>query len=457
MRLADPIVNNAVQDVGVARSLLRIAVRRQNYVSDLLYKFKASARHQLLEAMDLVTLTDTLANIIAAPVRLTKVQEADDMSFDCEAEPFIYGIHAPQDITVTTPTPYAPNTEASAGNVNTPVIFEPVARLSNNENQLWFVVSSPSAIYGGCQVYVSTDGGSSYELLGTCQGNGTTGLTVGAWPASADPDTTNDLALDLSESLGSLLSYSVADEDNFTYPCYVAGGVTAIPYELMTYAIATLTSAYNYTLVATGGGTNKLRRAVFGAPGAAGVLHNSGSRFAFLNGDGVLKVAMDPNWIGKALKFKFISFNNFGGGLQSLSAVSAVNYTPVGTGNTGNLNWQSYVQTPASALTNPSSTVIHMAAVSEAFPANPAAYQARNITIAAPGSPTLYYVTVYDPGGTGDAVGSAKPSYADTTSAKVGQAGYVFIGAIQALPAGGGSNMIPGGLPIPSGFMINGS
>jgi hypothetical protein len=459
VRKGDPIVNNAVQEVSVARALLRIAVRRQGYVENMLYKFTLNARWQLLEAMDLVTISDPLMSINLLPVRLTKAEQNDQTAIDCEAEPFVYGINAPQAITVTAPNPYSPSTDASAGNVNTPVIFEPVARLSSNLNQIWFVVSSPSAGYGGCQVYVSTDGGASYNLLGVCQGNATTGVTTLDWPAAADPDTTNDLPVDLTESLGSLLAYAVSDEDNFTYPCYVAGGTALTPYELMTYAAWTLTSSYNYTLAATGGGTNKLRRAVFGAPGAAGVDHPLGSRFAFLGAsEGILKVAMDPNWIGKTLYFKFPSFNTFGGGVQSLSDAAPYAYAPVGTGNSANLNALSYTQTPASALTNPTATSIVMAAVAEAFPTNTASYQGRSFTIGAPGVPTTYYVTVHDPGYVGDA-GSTSPltSYCETTQAKIGLTGYVFIGAIQALPAGGGSNVIPGGYPLPQGWLINGA
>ena len=76
----------------------------------------------------------------------------------------------------------------------------------------------------------------------------------------------NDLVVDLTESLGALQSYAQVDEDNFVYPCYVDGGLTCIPYELMTYAVATLlTTPYHYMLVASTSGDH-LRRAVFGAP-----------------------------------------------------------------------------------------------------------------------------------------------------------------------------------------------
>jgi hypothetical protein len=61
-------------------------------------------------------------------------------------------------------------------------------------------------------------------------GNGITGHNTSDWPAHSSPDTTNDLPLDLTESLGVLQSFAVADEDNFLYPCYIAGGgASAIP------------------------------------------------------------------------------------------------------------------------------------------------------------------------------------------------------------------------------------
>jgi hypothetical protein len=335
VRKADPIVNNAIQDPSIARQILQIMVRRQNYIGPVTYKFKLPARWQLLEAMDLITITDTQQGINGVPVRLTSVSEDDQYGRTCEAKPFMYGINAPGNNTVTSPTPYSPVTGTSAGNVNTPVIFEPVPRLygSQNQAQLWVVVSSPSAIYGGCQVMISTDGGLSYNLAGDpLAGSAITGVSTADWPAATSPDTTNNLALNLTESNGELASYQTSDEDNFLYPCYMAGGGTyPITYELMTYATATLTGTNLYTLAATGGA--HLNRGVFGAPSpGVGVDHPSGSRFAFLppDGQGILKLNMDPTWIGKLLYFKILSFNTFGSAIQSLSSVTAYTYTPTG-------------------------------------------------------------------------------------------------------------------------------
>jgi hypothetical protein len=370
VRKKAPITNNAVQDVAIARSILRIMVRRRNYVEQLGYSFTLNQRWAFLDATDLVTITDRAQGIVKVPVRLTSWQENENYEIACEAEPFVYGIHAPQALPATAPSPYSPGdaVNQSAGNVNPPVIFEPVSRLySGTRAQLWLVVSSPAANYGGAVVYVSTDGGASYNPLGDpIVGNSVTGETTADWPAAADPDTTNDLPVDLTESNGVLDSYAVTDEDNFVYPCYVAGqqfvvemngteialindqvwemngtiiGGAGFGYELMTYAVATLTAASKYTLKATGSG-NHLRRDVFNAPdgGGLGVDHPSGSRWAFLSpsGVGILKVDMDTVWIGKTLWFKILSFNEFGAAAQSLSdpGIVAYSYTPTGVPST---------------------------------------------------------------------------------------------------------------------------
>lgn len=340
IRKQDPTTNNAVQDVAIARQLLGIQVRNLQYGGDV-YSFTMSVKWVLLTPMDLITVTDTLAAIFSIPVRITSIVEQDDQSLECTASPFVYGMNAPTVFSTDQPVPFTANPASSAGDVNTPIFFEPVPQLIaiQNQGQLWVVVSSANANYGGAQVYVSTDGGSSYNSLGDpIIGSAVTGVSTADWPAGTDPDTTHNLALDLTESNGTILSYAVSDEDNFVYPCYVAGGGQPIPYELMTYAVATLTATNKYTLMATGGGTNHLRRGVFGAPqNAVGFDHPSGSRFAFLNptGQGILKVNMDPTWIGQTLHFKILSFNTFAGAVQSLSDVSAFTYTPLGTSGAG--------------------------------------------------------------------------------------------------------------------------
>lgn len=345
VRKADPVVNNAIQDAAVARLILGIMVRRNQYGGDT-YTFSLNSKWSLLSPMDLVTITDPLVNLSDVPVRLTSISEASG-GFSCEAEPFVYGMCAPTPYSATTaPTVNPVSTTTSAGDVNAPIFFEPTPALYGQPNtgQLWIVVSSSNANYGGCQVFISLDNGSSYNPLGSpIVGNGTTGVTTADWPAAADPDKTNNLAVDLTESNGELLSYPINTENTFQFCCYVAGGGQPIPYEVMAYGVATLTAASKYTLMATGSG-NELRRGVSGAPAlGVGVDHPTGSRFAFIGGSGTGILKMDMDAIFQEftlpslfpLKFKIASVNSFGSGMQSLTGLTVYEYSPIGTSGIG--------------------------------------------------------------------------------------------------------------------------
>ena len=388
-RKADPVTQNAVQDPTVARTLLGIMVRRQMYGGDV-WTFTASARWTLLSPMDLITLTDTLQALVNVPVRITSFNEKDDGSFDGTAEPFIYGMSAPSLLSGTLPVENPNGFNTPAGNVNAPVIFEPTPGLYPGLSgaQLWVVVSSASEYFGGCQVFVSTNGGASYNPApggadgdsNVIMGEAVTGELTAAWPAANDSNTTNNLLVDIAETYGGTIeSISASARDNFELPCYVqdvTGGVAvngvgvaepaagsigiqvstttvaamttldvngttvATPsagdgfgYELMAYAAATLTSPGNYTLLASGSG-NELRRSILDAPSSSGVgvYHANGSRFAVLSpsGLGILKMSMPATYVGQQLFFKFLSYNTFGSALQSLSEVPAYSYTPTG-------------------------------------------------------------------------------------------------------------------------------
>jgi hypothetical protein len=453
-RKDSPVTYDCIQDVSVARMVMDIQIRRRDAERNVL-SFTLKAKWKLLEPMDLLTLpADPVTGDPAVDVRINSIEEDENYNLKCDAKPFVYGVCAPAAVSLTNPTPFSAATNTEPASVNAPVIFEPIARLANGVAELWIAVSDPDPNYGGCQVLLSTDGGLSYNSAGLLQGNAITGVTTADWPAAADPDTVNPLMVDLTESLGALASYQTADQNNFTYPCYVAGGSGACPYELLSYAIATLTAANKYTL------PTPLRRAVFGAPVAgAGVDHPSGSRFAFLSPDstGILKLALDPRWIGQTLYFKFCAYNSFGNGLQPQSEATPYSYTVAGTDAANNPNSQNYTQTPALALSNPSPTQIDMAAVKTAFGTNTVAYDARTFTIPMPSVPTIYYVTIADPGYVGDNGSANLTATCQTSDALTGVPGNTYIGSVQALPAGSGTLLGAGGWPQSAGFLVNGS
>ena len=539
-----------IVDPTIARMIINIQLNRINNLRDN-YKFKLNAKWKLLEPMDLITLpADPVTGAPPVDVRITKVDEDENYQLDFEADPFIYGTNAPiTGLTTQSVTPYQPFTGPGVPLINTPLIFEPVPRLLNQDNQgqIWCVVSAPggqiSAVvvttgfaglnyqvgdvltivqtgasggtvtvtavdingvitnwsisgdgknyspatglattgghgsgaqfditatgntFAGCAVNLSTDGGLSYNQIGSIQGNATTGYTVGDWPSANDPDTTDDLSVDLTESQGTLLSYQVQDEDDFNWPCYVDGGGTSIiPYELMTYAVATLTATSKYTLKATGSG-HHLRRAVFGAPQPqVGVDHPNGSRFAFLGApgtqttQGIFKLNLDPRWLGVTLYFKFTGFNSLGGNIQALADVTAYTYTPTGVAQQENPNANTYVNTPAIALSRSILLGVHhidMSGVQVAFPGNTVKYVPRDFAISTPSPGTVYYVTIADPKFVGDTISAFLipnlTATCQTSNALVGIPGNIYIGFIKIIDPSNTSKDIvgPGGIPQP--------
>lgn len=491
-RKADPVQMACVYDPTTARKLLTVDIRRRALMRNT-YQFNPKAQWLHLEAGDLITITEPKLGLSKLPVRLTSSSEQNDGKgnsyLKCTAEPFIYGVNAPTLNPSASTTPSGgQDFNEDAGNVNPPIIFEPVAAQvsgsgsgvtafsaalvlpgppapigqppsGGSPNVIELLVSSPNpSIYGGCVVYMSTDGGTSYNFIGTIQLSATTGTVAADWPAAADPDTTNDLLLDLTESLGSLASFSVSDEDNFFTQCYVEGGTTSIPYEVMGYAVATLTAPNKYTLKATGAG-NHLRRAINGAPQLGlGVDHPIGKRFGYrgVNALGRMRFAFAPTLIGTTLFFKFASFNQFGGGQQDPSGLTAYPFTPTGLGSQQNVT---YTLSPQLPLSQPSNTDIHMVQCVATFPTNQANYNARDFTIPDPGigGSQIYYVTIYDPAHIGDTGTSTNLSaFCETTDAKVGIPGYTYMGFIKAvhISSGGGPFPIgPGGFPPPIEFL----
>ncbi|HEX4111537.1 MAG TPA: hypothetical protein VH020_03295 [Stellaceae bacterium] len=217
-----------------------------------------------------------------------------------------------------------------------PIIFEPPAALLAAQStgglgsprdgsglapsgglQIWIAASPVGAdpLWGGCQIWLSFDD-TSYVQIGTIDAAANQGVLAGnlAAPPANNPDTADTLAVDLALSGGELPTGSASDAVNGRTLCYADG-------ELIGYGLATPTGGDAYAL------TN-LYRAMYGSAGSA---HASGAPFVFLD-DAVFKYNLPPAYLDQPLYFKFASFNAWGGGLQDLSALTAIAYTPVGTG-----------------------------------------------------------------------------------------------------------------------------
>lgn len=321
-----------IHDLTLATNAGLAALRRNSIVKRKKFTWTVQPRFGYLSLMDLVLVTEKSFPNSPFPARITKIVDNPNFSLDMEAEPFIYGgsQFSPTGLTPQTGsgTPIV-NQNVDPGSVNTPIIFEAIPSIST-QPELWLCLSGANANYGGCDVWLSTDGGSTYNNVGRIYGQQTMGLVFFAnYPSHADPDNANTLDVDLTQSFGTLSSFTTTQRDAFLSLCYVdpGGTVTAngqtltIPYELVAYATANLGSAHQYALVPT------TRRGVFGTPITA---HNIGQKFSFLNDGIVFKLPMLQAWIGVTLHFKFTAFNQFSQNEQTLAQATDYTFTPTG-------------------------------------------------------------------------------------------------------------------------------
>lgn len=281
------------------------------------YEWRMRSPGELLEPFDVVAVTDAALGLSAYPVRVTAVEEEDDTVFHITAEdiPGLIGATAPRPLAAN--GGFAANWNADPGDINAPILFEPPDALavSGTGLELWAAVSGQdTAAWGGCEVWISGDG-SSFVQAGTIHGAARQGVLAGPLPAVAAAtipptiDAADILPVDLRESAGALLPATQADALALNTLCYVDG-------ELLAYQTAELTGASQYAL-------GWLVRGAYATTPSA---HAAGSAFARLDG-AIFKYPYTADRIGSTVYLKFLSFNVYGGGTQSLAEVEAYAYT----------------------------------------------------------------------------------------------------------------------------------
>lgn len=315
-RPMEPITAHAICDANVGRSVAQTIVQRALYIRNT-YEFTVGWRYARLEPMDIVSITDPLEGLDHLPVRIIEIDENDNGELSITAEDLTVGVSTPG---VYATQPSSGSTPAAAtppGDTYAPVIFQPPLALSLAP-QVW-IGAQGGDNWGGAQVYVSTDGGSSYAQVGTITNPARYGVLTANLSTGVDPDTTHTLSVDLTASRGSISSGSTSDADGGVTQSYVDG-------EIVNYSTVVLTGSYAYNL------TTYLRRAQGGSTAAA---HLTGSQFMRLD-DAVAKFDVSPSLYGTTLYVKLLSFNKTGGGLQSLSDVTPTTFNIVAQAATGN-------------------------------------------------------------------------------------------------------------------------
>ncbi len=292
-----------------AQSSAQLQLNRQSIRN--IYQFTLDQRYIRLDPMDIVTLTDSNLGLNQQWVRILTIDEQADYSLQMTAEEYLSGIGSPAINSFAVGSGYNTNYNIDPGLANTPIIFEiPIQMARNTSLETWMAVSG-GANWGGCDVYISSDN-AVYQFIGTIQGQCRMGFLAATLATGVDPDVTNTLFVDVSESFAELNSGTIADADAGNTMCYVDG-------ELIAYETATLTSAYNYSLT-------YLRRGFYGTTIQQ---HRSGTNFARLDNQ-IFTHPYTPDQIGKTVYIKLCGFNLYGGGRQSLADVITYPHTIVG-------------------------------------------------------------------------------------------------------------------------------
>ena len=316
MRIAPTVTAHEICDIGVASISSQLMVQRAVYVRNT-YKFRLSWEYCLLDPMDLVAVSDPTLGLNNAPIRITEIEEDENGFLQVIAEEFPLGVATATLYPTQSVTNNPINRNVAADPVNTPVIFEPPLALVSTP-QAWMAVSGGSGgiadpNWGGCYVWLSLDN-VSYKQVGQVNAPARMGSISAALPAFAgtNPDLTDTLSVNLTESGGALQSVSAADAAAGSSLCIVDD-------ELVSFETAALASSCNYNLTT-------IYRGLYGTTIAA---HAAGAPFARLDGS-IFKYDLPAQYVGVPLYIKLQSFNVFGGGVEALSSCAVYTYTPSG-------------------------------------------------------------------------------------------------------------------------------
>lgn len=263
------------------------------------YTFKLDWSFCRLEVGDLVTLTDENCGLNKQVVMIDSVTEGTDglLTFTAVSRPEGTYTAAKYDVHETD-RPYI-NYNKQAPNTDKPVILQPPADLTTNGLEVWIGARGTGDNWGGCDVYVSDDN-AHYRHAGTITSSARIGTLAKAIDATAD-------AIEVTAN-GTFLSGSEQDAKRGNTLCWLDG-------ECFSYQTADLLPGGNYQL------TGCMR----GQYNTTAESHAAGCNFARLDST-LLKIPFRKEDVGKQVWLKFVSFNIFGSGYQSLADVQAYEY-----------------------------------------------------------------------------------------------------------------------------------
>lgn len=298
--------NDYFADAAAAQTSINLQGQRQLVLNT--FTFTLDQRYIVLDCMDIVSITDSGLGLTNQWVRITGITENPDFTLTIAAEEYLGGTGSTPSNAFPSNSGYATNFNVDPGSVNTPIIFAaPVQVATNTGLEVWMIVSGANISYGGCQVWASSDD-ENYKMVGMqINGNARQGFVTADGTA---------MDVDLSESDSQLLSGNPIDSDLANTLCVAID--TAGDFELFSYETALLQDMpFNYEL-------SGLNRALYGTSTPGGFWPD-GTAFGRLDSQTFI-MPYNENQIGQDIYIKFLSFNIYGGGQQSLADVSPYIY-----------------------------------------------------------------------------------------------------------------------------------
>lgn len=309
LRSADIVKAHWICDRDVAAKVAQLRLQRSLYVRTE-YSFQLPWTFALLEAMDLVTITDSYLGFDKLPVRIIEVGESEDGELDITAEEFPAGVATTSLYGMQAADGAVPDFNFAPSSVQTPYIFEAPGNLSVTGLEVYAAVTGTDIDWGGCTVWTSLDGTTYYES-GRIFGGSRYGTLTG-------PIAAGNLPVHLVDDRDTIAAVSAAEATALSSLCYIGG---ATPEYLAHTGAAAGGTAGDFTL-------SGLVRGAYGTSAASA--HATSDPFVRIDQAVGKTGPLELSYIGKTIYFKFTSFNLAGQGEQALADVTAYPYTITG-------------------------------------------------------------------------------------------------------------------------------
>jgi hypothetical protein len=141
LRKASPKQAHSITTAAVAKQVANFLRKREVEIRAT-YTLTLGWQFNLLEPMDLITLTVPELGYNKKPVRITAIRENDNGQLEIDAEDFPFGTASPTLYPQQGPGGFIPQANADPGNVNTPIVFEaPFLMSKSGQHEIWMAVS----------------------------------------------------------------------------------------------------------------------------------------------------------------------------------------------------------------------------------------------------------------------------------------------------------------------------